>query len=169
MGLKVFLGFAREMAVDLTGLSTGELRTLRQHKVVKPELTDEGYRYSFQDLLILRVVRSLKHYGVKVKNIKAAHHYLQQVEPEKNLSSFKLYVRDDTRQILGLGPDPNVMRAFDQFGQLMASNLLTILPIGKELEETRQEVINFDRRLSKSLKERKVIPLSEIDREYGFA
>ena len=168
-GLKVFHGFQLELASDYSGLSTGEIRALRQNGLVSPEKTKEGFRYSFSDLLVLRLVRVLKAEGIRLRNIASAHKYLKGINPDKSLASYKLYIDDSAKSILYVGEQPQTESLVDatKFGQLALKNLLTILPVGKYLEQTRQEVRKFDSDLHKGLHARKTIPLNTFLRKYG--
>ena len=169
--MRLFTGFQLDLASDFTGLSEGEIRGLRQSGIVTPQKTTEGYKYSFQDLLMLRLIRLLKQYGVKLKNIKRAHQYLGGLDPSKRLANFKLYIRTDSKQILYLGENPqeNTMVALDQFGQLMATNVLAIIPVGEQLESLRKNVISFDQTLATRINSRKVVPLGKFLKRHGLA
>lgn len=168
--MKVFQGFQLDMASDFTGLSHGEIRWLREKRIVAPEKTKEGYRFTFSDILTLRLVRVLKFHGVRPKNIQRAHDYLQDYSPDQNLSSLKLYIKEDTKTILYLGnkPQENQLVSMSDYGQFIAAGLLVTIPVGQHLESLRREVVSLDKRLHASLRSKKLIPLSAIKEKYGI-
>lgn len=119
---------------------------------------------------MLRLVFNLKKLGVKIKNVSKAHDYLKDLDPNRKLTNFKLYIRDDRKSILYLGdkPDPRYMVSLDEYGQMVAAGVLTILPVGKDLEAARQEVIKIDKDLARSLSSRKVVSLAALQKKYGL-
>lgn len=169
--MKIFQGFQVDLAADFTGLSTREIDWLRQSGMVSPERTSEGYRYSFTDLLMLRLVRVLKDHGVKARDIKQAHEYLEHLDPSRRLSRLKLYIRDDNKSILYLGEAPEVdsLVSLTDWGQLVVKGVLTIIPVGNHLEAMRLDVIRIDERLSRRVSRRKLVPLSTLKAQYGVS
>lgn len=169
--MKLFDGFALDMASDFTGLSKGEIDWLRKQRIVSPQRTRSGMKYAFSELLMLRLVRLLKLSRVPVKNIKAARAYLKDIDPSKDLTKVKLHVRSDTRQILYLGekPQKGMLVNLNQYGQLQAENLLEIIPVGYDLEHLRRDVIDLDETLSTRLESKKLVPLEKVMKKYGLA
>lgn len=172
--LQIFDGFGRDQVCDLAELTPSELQSVLRHKLVKPKRTKSGFKYSFQDLLMLRLIQSLRKQGVRIKKIEKAQQYLKHINPEHSLTNFKLYIDDETKSILYLGEklegfkrDNRYLTSMDKFGQLMAAGLLTILPVGKDLEGARQNVITLDRDLVRSLKAKKVVSLDSLMNQYG--
>lgn len=169
--LKVFTGFQLDVAADFTGLSHSEIRWLRENKMVSPKKTKEGYIYTFGDILTLRLVRILKAHGVKPRNISRAHQYLKSYDPETSLSSLKLYLREDTKAILSIGDSPTAtsMVSLSDYGQLLATGVLVVIPVGHQLEAMRKDVLTLDRRLGASLKAKRFSSLETVEKRYGIS
>ena len=169
--MKVFDGFTADMASDFTGLTPGEIEWLRSQGIVLPKRAKAGYYiYTFTELLMMRLVKLLKLNKIKVKNIKKSKDYLKNIEPSKRLFNLKLYIHSSSGDILYLGEEPqnNVMVNMTKFGQLMAQNLLDILPVGRDLEELRLEVVGLDDSLAERIQSPKLIPMEQVFKKYGI-
>ncbi|MBZ0189530.1 MAG: MerR family transcriptional regulator [Candidatus Obscuribacterales bacterium] len=169
--MKIFNGFALDMASDVTGLSKGEIRWLIKQKILSPKKVAGGYQYTFSELLMLRLVRLLKMNRVRVKNIKRAREYIKGVDPSKDLTNMKLYVQANTQEILYIGehPQDGIHVNMSEFGQLVASNLLEILPVGRDLEHMRRGVLDLDETLSSRVSSKDLIPADDVLKLYGIA
>lgn len=171
MALKIFTSFSLDMAADLSGMNKNEISRLRKYGVVTPPKTKQGFSYSFANLLMLRLVKQLRLNDVALKDIKQAHEYLTDLDPEKSLREYKLYIRTDSKEIVYFGEKPDNDHALisaSKFGQLLFAGLLVVIPVGKQLEQVRQSVISFDRDLNKSMHAKKVIPLNAVLAKYGL-
>jgi hypothetical protein len=167
---QLFDGFALDMASEMSGLSKGEIRWLGQQRILGPEKDAQGsFKYNFSELLMLRVVRLLKLNRVKVKDIKKARGFIREIDPTRDLTNIQLYVRSDTREILYVGEEPQrgVLVNMSQFGQLIQKNLLTILPIGRDLEHMKQEIVDLDQTLASRVKSKKLVSLDDVFKKYG--
>jgi DNA-binding transcriptional MerR regulator len=172
MALKVFKGFSLDMAADLSGLDKSEIKRLRNYGIVSPPRTKQGFAYTFANLLMLRLIKQLRLNDVNLKDIRNAHEYLSELDPNKNLREFKLYIRTDSKEIVYFGEKPDNRHALinaSKFGQLLLDGLLVVIPVGKQLEQVRQNVIDFDRELDQSMRSTKVIPLDKVLARYGLA
>ena len=75
-------GFTADQASRLTGCTPSQLRYWDNVRLVQPSIQRTGGRpgvrrkYSFRDLVILRVVRSLKDNGMSLQRIRRAWSYL---------------------------------------------------------------------------------------------
>jgi DNA-binding transcriptional MerR regulator len=171
MALKVFNGFSLDMAADLSGLKSHEINRLRDFGVVKPTKTRQGFSYSFADLLMLRLVRQLRLNDVKLKDIHQANKYLSDLDPSRNLNNYKLYIRTDSKEIVFFGDQVDNRHALisaSKFGQLLLAGLLVVIPVGRQLENLRRNVISFDRDLDRSMRAQKVIPLDAVLAQHGL-
>lgn len=169
--VQVFDGFSQDMVQDFTGLKAWEVRRIREYGIVVPEKTAVGFKYSFADVLMLRLCKELKYrYEVSLNNIKRANQYFALLDPSTKLDNYRLFVRSDTGEILFFGDEYNGDEALinaSKLGQLAIKGAIIILPVGKHLEHVRQNLVRLDERLSKSLKSRKFISLGEMKRKYG--
>jgi DNA-binding transcriptional MerR regulator len=166
--LKIFDGFQLDLACEFTGLSVAQVKTLRLHGIVAPVKRAGSYLYSFRDLLMLRLIKILKELEVTPTNIVRAHQYLGDLNLGHNLSNTKLWLRSDTKDILGLG-DELTSVALNRHGQLVAKCLVEAIPVGRPLENMRQKVLNFDNALCAGLRPGKTFQLDELRRKYDIA
>jgi DNA-binding transcriptional MerR regulator len=172
MALKFFNGFSLDMAADLSGMDKREISRLREYGVVSPPKTKQGFSYSFANLLMLRLIKQLRLNDVTLKDIGQAHEYLTGLNPDRSLREYKLYIRTDSREIVYFGERPENHHALisaSKFGQLLLDGLLVVIPVGKQLEQVRQNVINFDHDLDRSMRAKKVIPLDTVLARHGLA
>ncbi len=168
MKLAVFHGFSQDMVLDLTGLSPSQLRSYRESSAVKPQKTEQGYQYSFQDVLTLKLVKQLTRRNVKPAHIKNASKYFDDIDPFKSLLQYKLYLRDDSKEIIYFGDKPGQLINASKWGQLLIDGVLLVLPIGEELEPVRQQVIDFDAIIQRGLKQKKLIPFRDALKKHGL-
>jgi len=169
--LKLFSGFSLDMASDFTGLRPGEIDWLRQQGIVAPKKKASRYVYTFTDLLVLRLVRRLKINDIRVSNVKKAKNYLGSIDPEKSLINVTLYIGARTGQIYYIGEEPqqDVMVSITQQGQLVRKDFVWAIPIGKDLERVRKEIISLDKDLSERIAKPKPISLEAGLKKYGLA
>lgn len=168
MSLKVFQGFQLEMAAEFTGMRSAQINTLKRNGIVKPEKTKEGYCYSFTDVLMIRLCKQLLDNGVRLGKLYKAHQYLTELDPEKRLTNVRLAVRIDTGDILWLGEDLKTVSISD-FGQLILRGTVSVLPVGKQLEKVRREVLELDKRLDVGYRAKRTVSLEAMKRRYGIA
>jgi DNA-binding transcriptional MerR regulator len=168
MALTIFEGFSQDFVLDFTGLKISQLRGYREAGVVKPPKKQQGYEYSFRDVLTLKLVHQLTVYGVKPINIKNASSYLGKINPEKSLLHHKLYIRSDTKEIIFFGTKTKHAINASKFGQLLVDGVLLILPVGEQLEKVRIHIVDFDRNVQRGLKQRKLIPFREALKQHGL-
>ncbi|MBX9689228.1 MAG: MerR family transcriptional regulator [Candidatus Obscuribacterales bacterium] len=169
--MKLFNGFALDMASEFTGLSKGEIRWLVKTGIITPQRDGNGaFCYAFRELLMLRLVKLLKINRVKVKDIKQARKYIRTIDEKKDLTKIQLYLRTDTNDILYLGEQPQdgVFVNMSKFGQLVQKNALSILPVGRDLEHMRSEVVDLDKSLSNRMKSKKLVSMDEVFAKYGL-
>lgn len=171
--LKVFDGFPLDMASDLTGLKPWEIRRFRELGVIHPsKQSGNFYKFSFADILMLRLCKHLRRMDVTIKKIGQAHHYLNRLDPQKKLDAYQLYVRKDTGDILFFGEgkydEEKALVSASKFGQLCLKGMVHIIPVGIHLERLRKNVIDLDSRLDRGMKAKKLIPLDEIKKQYGL-
>ncbi len=168
MKLAVFQGFSQDIVLDLTGLSASRLRSYRESGIVKPKKAEQSFQYSFQDVLTLKLIKQLILRDVKPMYIKNASRYFDDIDPSKSLLHYKLYFRDDTKEIIYFGDEPGQMINASQFGQLILDGVALILPIGEELEKVRVHIIDFDQSIRRGLKQKKLIPFREALKQHGL-
>jgi hypothetical protein len=168
--LSLFNGFSLDMASDFTGLRPGELNWLRQQGIVQPTKVGSAFMYTFTDLLVLRLVRQLKRVNVKVKSIKKAKNYLNSLDPSQSLTNVALYIGENSGKIyyIGESPQQDVLVDLTQGGQLVRSDFVVVLRVGRELESMRKEVLGLDTTVSQRLKAPRLIPLEEGLKKYGL-
>jgi DNA-binding transcriptional MerR regulator len=168
--LNLFDGFQLDMAVMFTDLSSSKIRTLRENGIVKPRKTRSGYLYGFTDLILLKLIKTLKDLGVKPANIKEANRFVKKLDPSKDLSKFKLFIQKDTLRILGLSDEGAAFCGLDQHGQLVNKQLVHTVDVGEALEKTRRRVKSVDKAALRSQDPNcKTYTLDQIKKRYGIA
>lgn len=94
---KIISAFSEKQAIKLSGLSAAQLASWRRSNFVRPSLKNENsgyfsYIYSFKDLVLLRVLNSLRNdHGVSIKELKNASVELKKLGIE-SLAATKLWV-----------------------------------------------------------------------------
>jgi hypothetical protein len=120
---------------------------------------------------MLRLIKQLRVNDVRLKHFRDAHRYLSEISPDKNLSNYKLYIRTDSKEIVYFGEDIKNKGALinaSKFGQLLFANSLVVIPVGKQLEQVRTNVLSWDKDLEQSMRSKKVIPLNTILTRHGI-
>jgi DNA-binding transcriptional MerR regulator len=171
-GLTVFDGFQADMACTLSDLSFSAILTLRKNGVVMPKKSPSGiYVYSFSDILMLRLIRTLKAMHVSNVDIREAHKFVKELDPTHDLTRMQLFIQRDSRQILGLCEEnDDAFKRLDRRGQLVSKQLIQAFQVGKYLEETRKRVIRLDKNVSDAHKKNvATFSLEEVKRRHGIA
>jgi hypothetical protein len=168
--LQLFQDFSLDMAADFTGLRPGEVNWCRKQRIVTPHKRGASFMYSFTDLLVLRTVRQLKGVKVPVKNIKMAKDYLRGIDSSRSLTNVALYIGDSTGKIYYIGENPqkDVMVELTQGGQLVRSDFVVMLRVGRDLDAMRKDILGQDKTLATRLKSPKLIPLEQGLKKYGL-
>jgi hypothetical protein len=68
---------------------------------------------------------------------------------------------------LGEEPQRGVLVNMSQFGQLIQKNVLTILPIGRDLQHMKNEIVELDQTLASRVKSKKLVSLDDVFKKYG--
>lgn len=166
--LKVFNGFQLDMAADFTDMSPSKINTLRKKGILKPEKTSEGYCYSFADILTLRLCQQLRENNVPLNNVYNAHEYLQNWDPGRSLLHIKIKVRDPDGQILEIIDNETVI-CLSQFGQLIHSDIVRTISVGKEMEKVRLNVLAFEKTVTKGMEIKRTVSVEAMKRHFGIA
>ena len=168
MRLSVFKGFSQDMVLDLTGITASQLKSYRESKTVKPKRTSQGFLYSFQDVLTLKLVSQLLKMNVSPSNVKSASKYFHEIDPSKCLLNYKLYIREDNKEILFLGEASETVSA-SRWGQLIIDKVVRVVPVGEAMEEVRNKVIELDASIKRGASQSKLIPFREaLKKHHGL-
>ena len=68
---------------------------------------------------------------------------------------------------MGEEPQRGVLVNMSQFGQLIQKNVLTILPIGRDLQHMKNEIVELDQTLASRVKSKKLVSLDDVFKKYG--
>jgi DNA-binding transcriptional MerR regulator len=134
-------GFSTARAARLTGLSARQLDYWDRQGFLRPSLTRaDGYgsarRYSFTDLVRLRVAARLRAAGFGLGHIRQAVRTMERLDPEKGFSARLLL---SGSQVLWVRSDREVVDVLHE-GQLML-----VFPVGREVEEMASAVARLAR------------------------
>ena len=127
-----------DFASDFSGLSGFQIRNLEKKEILSPTRANGCKHYTFQDVLILRLIRILKAEGIHYSRITNAFEYLRHWDPEKPLSSYVLV--HDKRDVFSL-MDAGPVNA-TQFGQIYLQGIKNLHAIGSALERTRKAMLS---------------------------
>lgn len=134
-------GFTAGQALRLTGCTHAQLRYWDSVGLVKPSIQQTGGRsgvprlYSFQDLVRLRVVRSMKDNGMSLQRIRRAWGYLirQGADPAR-----VKFVTDGV-SIYGITPDSDEM-----LDALREGQLAMFVELGRITSTVEDDVSKFE-------------------------
>ena len=97
-------GFSGARAAEIAGISYRQLDYWARTDLVRPSVTDAAgsgsrRRYSYTDLLELRVIKSLLDAGIKLENVREAFTYLRE-ELGQEVTSASLVIQGSTSVVV---------------------------------------------------------------------
>jgi DNA-binding transcriptional MerR regulator len=121
------LGFSGTRAASIVGISYRQLDYWARTDLVQPSLTAAAgsgsrRRYSYRDLLELRVIKSLLDAGIKLESVRQAFHYLRE-HLDTDIASAHLVICGGTVVLCHGDQLIDVMRNAGQ-------GVLNVLPLG---------------------------------------
>ncbi|CAB4323089.1 MAG: MerR family transcriptional regulator [Actinobacteria bacterium] len=141
-------GFSGARAAEIVGITYRQLDYWARTDLVRPTLTDAAgsgtrRRYSYTDLLELRVIRSLLDAGIRLENVREVFAYLRE-NLGTDISSASLVIQ---------GSSSVLIRTDGELIDLVkrGQGVLNILPLAGVLEEMDARISEFrpvDSRLS---------------------
>ena len=90
-------GFSGKKTADIVGISYRQLDYWARTDLIRPSITDAKgsgtrRRYSYRDLLELKLVKTLLDNGIKLESIRQAFTYLREQLGEQDVASAKLVI-----------------------------------------------------------------------------
>jgi len=80
-----------DFAEDFSGLKSHQIYRLVHKGILRPSKNKNAYYFSYTDIYVLRIFRILKREGLSHLDISNAYEYLNELDPNKPLSSFSLF------------------------------------------------------------------------------
>lgn len=133
-------GFSGARAAEIVGITYRQLDYWARTDLVRPSLSDASgsgsrRRYSYTDLLELRVIRSLLDAGIRLENVREVFTYLRE-NLGTDISSASLVIQGSTSVLI---------RSDGELIDLVrrGQGVLNILPLGGVLEEMDARISEF--------------------------
>ncbi len=133
-------GFSGARAAEIVGITYRQLDYWARTDLVRPSLSDASgsgsrRRYSYTDLLELRVIRSLLDAGIRLENVREVFAYLRE-NLGTDISSASLVIQ---------GSSSVLIRSDGELIDLVrrGQGVLNILPLGGVLEEMEARISEF--------------------------
>jgi len=125
-------GFSGNRAAEIVGITYRQLDYWARTDLVRPSLSDatgsgSRRRYSYTDLLELRVIKSLLDAGIKLENVREVFAYLRE-HLDQDISSANLVIQGNSSVVIS---DDGQLIDLVRHGQ----GVLNILPLGGVRDE----------------------------------
>ena len=126
-------GFSGKRAAEIVGITYRQLDYWARTDLIRPSLADAGgsgtrRRYSYKDLLELKVIKRLLDAGIKLESIREAFEYLRERLGE-DVASAHLVI-DGTSAVLVRGNE-----LIDVVNRYQGQGVLNLLPMDGVIEE----------------------------------
>ena len=134
-------GFSGKRAAEIVGITYRQLDYWARTDLIRPSLADAGgsgtrRRYSYKDLLELKVIKRLLDAGIKLESIREAFEYLRERLGE-DVASAHLVI-DGTSAVLVRGNE-----LIDVVNRYQGQGVLNLLPMDGVVEELDSAVQMF--------------------------
>jgi DNA-binding transcriptional MerR regulator len=134
-------GFSGKRAAEIVGITYRQLDYWARTDLIRPSLADAGgsgtrRRYSYKDLLELKVIKRLLDAGIKLESIREAFEYLRERLGE-DVASAHLVI-DGTSAVLVRGNE-----LIDVVNRYQGQGVLNLLPMDGVIEELDSAVQMF--------------------------
>jgi DNA-binding transcriptional MerR regulator len=134
-------GFSGKRAAEIVGITYRQLDYWARTDLIRPSLADAGgsgtrRRYSYKDLLELKVIKRLLDAGIKLESIREAFEYLRERLGE-DVASAHLVI-DGTSAVLVRGNE-----LIDVVNRYQGQGVLNLLPMDGVIEELDTAVQMF--------------------------
>jgi DNA-binding transcriptional MerR regulator len=135
-------GFSGKRAAEIVGITYRQLDYWARTDLIRPSLADAGgsgtrRRYSYKDLVELKVIKRLLDAGIKLESIREAFEYLRERLGE-DVASAHLVI-DGTSAVLVRGNE-----LIDVVNRYQGQGVLNLLPMDGVIEELDSAVQMFD-------------------------
>ena len=150
--LDIMLSFSSRIACEVTGASPHQLEHWERAGLVKPSVRrahgrGSRRRYSYLDLVHIRVIKELREGGMSLQKIRKAIGALRKVQPDQPDPFRELRLVTDGRRIFQLTDDPNVVMDILGGGQY----LINVVSVGGLASEVQARLTGLEERWSETL------------------
>ncbi len=134
-------GFSGREAADIVGITYRQLDYWARTDLIRPSLADakgsgSRRRYSYQNLVELKMIKTLLDAGQKLERVRAAFHYIRELGDD--LTSAQLVIAGDSVVLVRDGEDLiDVVNKHQGQGVL---NLLAMDGVAQQVEEAVVEI-----------------------------
>lgn len=135
-------GFSGKRAAEITGVSYRQLDYWVRTSLISPSITEDESpggrrRYSYGDLIELKLITTLLENGIKLENIRAAFNYVRDQLGE-DLSSAKLVIAGDTAVLVRENDE-----LIDVVSQYKGQGVLNFLDLDSVKEEVDGAIVDL--------------------------
>ena len=136
------MSFTGKSTAEIVGISYRQLDYWARTDLIRPSLADaqgsgSRRRYSYRDLLELKVIKSLLDAGIRLEMVRAAFTYLKEGLGE-DVATANLVISGDRTLLVQTGDD-----LVDLLRQ--GQGVLNVLPLGNVKEEIDAAIVQFNR------------------------
>lgn len=151
-----------DFAEDFSGLKSHQIHRLVHKGILRPSKNKNAYYFSYTDIYVLRIFRILKREGLSHLDISNAYEYLNELDPNKPLSSFSLF--HDSKSVITIMDTTEYYINASKHGQLNLP-VLKVNSIGSELEGLRCAMIKEKKHLEKlaHLTHKNTVALDDVE------
>lgn len=134
-----------EFVEDFSGLNAKQIRELEKLDILSPKHEGKAKYYSYSDILILRVIRILKRYGIRYNKSRDAYKYLRELKPSQSLTSF--VILHDKREVYSVVDGDLLIPS--KGGQHVIPDVVKphLLAVGSELDSTRKAIRRLEQQV----------------------
>ena len=151
--LDTMLSFSSRIACEVTGAGTSQLKYWERAGLVKPSVRrahgpGTKRRYSYLDLVHIRVIKELRDGGMSLQKIRKAVAALRRAQHDSPDPFRELRLVTDGRGIFQLTDDPNVVMDILGGGQY----LINVVSVGGLAGEVQARLTGLEERWSETIK-----------------
>ena len=134
------IGYSGKSASEIVGITYRQLDYWARTDLIRPSLTDAAgsgsrRKYSYRDLVELKVIKNLLDSGIRLEQVREIFHYLQD-ELGEDVATANLVVN---------GSQPMLVRSGEEVIDLLQSGqgVLNILPLGAVVDEVDEKLVEL--------------------------
>ena len=134
-------GFSGREASDIVGITYRQLDYWARTDLIRPSLADakgsgSRRRYSYRDLIELKMIKSLLDAGQKLERVRAAFNYLRDLGDD--LTSVQLVIAGDSVVLVRDGGE-----LLDVVNKYQGQGVLNLLALGGVVEQVDAAIVEF--------------------------
>jgi DNA-binding transcriptional MerR regulator len=134
-------GFSGREAADIVGITYRQLDYWARTDLIRPSLADakgsgSRRRYSYRDLIELKMIKTLLDAGQKLERVRAAFDYLRDLGDD--LTTVQLVIAGDSVVLVRDGED-----LIDVVNKYQGQGVLNLLALGGVVEQVDAAIVEF--------------------------